>query len=175
MLLFNSKGRRFYCVIFIALLLVNVFIVTSILRVHASSPVIVSVTPLDGSTNVPLKTYPTIVFNEPVNPGTVAGSVNGVPIVPMQATFDATSQILRIDLGEMEYQKTYTVVIAGTLEDQSGNQMGSDYSFHFTTATGVSKRPTSTINVPDNPQPGTLTPSQEKQQATLGRETLTIR
>jgi hypothetical protein len=95
-----------------------------------------------------------IVFSDPVNPTTLSGSVNGMPIVPVQATFDGLYQTLKIDLGEREYEKTYTVVISGNLEDSVGNKMGSDYTFSFTTAARVSKRPTSTINVPANVEPG---------------------
>jgi hypothetical protein len=134
--------------------MVSSFLSALIVQVKATPLAVISTTPANNSTNVPLKTFPMIVFSDPVNPTTLSGSVNGMPIVPVQATFDGLYQTLKIDLGEREYEKTYTVVISGNLEDSVGNKMGSDYTFSFTTAARVSKRPTSTINVPANVEPG---------------------
>jgi hypothetical protein len=125
-----------------------------VLAEDATPPTVVSTTPANNSIDVPLKSYPKIMFSEPVNPNTLAGSVNAKPIVSIQAVFDTSYQTLTIDLGEMGYQKTYTIIISGTLQDTSSNQMGSDYSFSFSTAAQPSKRPTTTINVPSNLEPG---------------------
>jgi hypothetical protein len=129
----------------------GMLILGSLIAVHAEDmtpPSIISVTPADNSVNVPLKTHPTITFSEPVETSTLGGSINGMPIHDIQTVFDTSNQTVTLDLGEMEYATTYTVTINGSLEDTSGNQMGSNYTFSFSTVTGASKRPTSTIILP---------------------------
>ena len=77
----------------------------------AGSLQIVSVTPINNTINVLLNTRPTVIFNQQVDKSSLAGSINGVPIVSTQAVFSNNDQTLTLDLGAMEYQKTYSITI----------------------------------------------------------------
>ncbi len=106
-------------------------------------------TPANGATGVALGTRATVTFSEAIDPATFSGTVNGAAIVPTQAVFGDGNTAVTIDFGEMAYSTLYQVVIDGTVQNVAHEPIGSSVSFSFTTlANATSKRPSSTIVVP---------------------------
>ena len=147
-ILSKSRLSLLLCIVMIVCIMVNLVAPLIVLAADSGPLSIVSVTPANQSINVPLNSDPTIVFNRAVNTSTLTGSVNGNPIIPLQAVFDSSNITLTIDLGDMSYQTPYTIVIKASTSDTNGISMAGDYSFSFTTAAGISKVPTSTLIVP---------------------------
>jgi|GEM_PF-1218137 len=110
-------------------------------------PTVSTATPANGATGVSVATMITVVFSEPIDPATVIGggitlstTVGGV-LVTGELTVDPADwtrvylypdRLLDVNLG-------YTITIAGTVTDLSGNPLGANVTRTFTTAlTGVS-------------------------------------
>ncbi len=91
-----------------------------------------------------------VVFNTAINPATFSGSINGASIVSTQFFASPDNLSVTIDPGELEYGKTYSVVVNGTVATLDGTAvLGTEYAFNFTVATNTnSKRPTTTVNIP---------------------------
>ena len=109
---------------------------------------VVSATP--SGTNAPISSIIEIEFNQPILPATFAGSINGQPMVPTQIVVKPGETQVSVDPGELEYGKTYTVLIAGTVSAASGGAtLGSDYSFDFTVIANPNpKAPTTNVVIP---------------------------
>lgn len=99
-------------------------------------PTIVSNTPPDGATDVSVNTVLTVVFSEPINAstlnntsffvtdggGTVAGTIT---LTDLTATFTPTAVLAQ--------NTTFTATISETVRDLAGNNLGSAFSWNFTT------------------------------------------
>ena len=102
--------------------------------VETIPPVVDSATPT--GTDVPVDTNLTVTFSEFVNQATFSAQLNGSNVPPEWISFSELSghSVVTIDpTSNFDYDTIYTVVIAGTVEDLSGNPMGTDYQWNFST------------------------------------------
>jgi hypothetical protein len=90
-------------------------------------PRVVSTSPANGATGVPVNTLVTATFSEPVNPATIVFSLDGVSgslsYAATTATFDPSANL--------SYSTTYTASIQTS--DLAGNPMAEAYTWSFTT------------------------------------------
>jgi len=100
-------------------------------------PFIVSVSPQDGSLDVPTNTVITVTFSEPIDPSSFASAftlvevVNGDPIYgPM--TYSGTTVTLS-PLGGLSSQSSYEATVTTGVTDLEGNNMQADYIWSFST------------------------------------------
>src|SRR5262249_41170022 len=113
---------------------------------QAAGLAVVSATP--NGPNAPISAQIRITFNQPINPATFSGSINGAPLVPTEIVVNPGNTVVDVDPGVLEYARTYTVTVNPTL--------GAPFPSPFAVATGPpSKRPPSTVTLPGGPlQPG---------------------
>ena len=103
-------------------------------------PTIVSRTPASGATGVPVGTTVVAQFSEVVNAATVTTSTfriraAGAPS-DVAATVVPSGNIATLTPSSaLSIGVTYTVTVSGTVADLSGNPLGSDVVWTFTTAT----------------------------------------
>ena len=115
----------------------------------STTPAVTATSPTLNATNVPINTAVTATFNEAMNQttitgppsvnftltgpsGSVAGSVTYTDTSSHTATFTPTSPLAN--------STTYTATIVGGtggVKDTSGNAMGTNYTWSFTTATAA--------------------------------------
>jgi hypothetical protein len=101
-------------------------------------PFIVSVSPQDGSLDVPTNTVITVTFSEPIDPSSFASAftlvevVNGDPIYgPM--TYSGTTVTFSPPNG-LSSESSYEATVTTGVTDLAGNTMQADYIWSFTTA-----------------------------------------
>jgi hypothetical protein len=94
-------------------------------------------TPSPGATGVAFGTDVTVTFDEPVNPATVTTSTFKLqgPGGDVPATVNSAGATATLDPdAALAPSTTYQVTVSGTVEDTSGNGLGADDSWSFTTA-----------------------------------------
>jgi hypothetical protein len=102
-------------------------------------PTIVNRSPAPNSTGVALNSNVTVQFNEPMDASTINTSTfrlraAGAPLdEPATVSYSAATATLN-PTADLAPNTTYTVTISGTVGDASGNQLGSDDTWSFTTA-----------------------------------------
>jgi len=130
------------------LLAYNWFFVTGS-SIDTSIPSIEEVTPLNSATGVNLNASITAVFTKTMDSstinsltfvvsssaGNIAGSMNYENI---NYSFGNATRVTFTPSSVLDYNKTYTVTIASSVKDSVGNQMGSSYSWSFTTTATAS-------------------------------------
>ena len=101
----------------------------------APFPDVLSVTPADGSTSVSPDKEVVIRFNTNVSRTQVAEGVSVTPVLTTTYVYSYYSAYNNeLTLGwYKEPQTVYTVTIAGSIEDDFGNTLGTDRAFSFTT------------------------------------------
>jgi hypothetical protein len=108
-------------------------------------PRVVSITPTNAATGVPLVTAINIIFSKPLNPGTLLG--NGAQLLGASNQIIVTSLSLNLanttasllPAATLDAATTYTVVLATNILDASGRPLEGDLQFTFTTV-GLSAR-----------------------------------
>jgi hypothetical protein len=104
-----------------------------------TAPVITSISPADGDVNVPVATDVTATFNEPLNPATLSGGAFTLErtaggSVAASVTYDpVTYTATCTPAAALEPGTSYTATITTTVTDASGNPLGADYVWSFTT------------------------------------------
>jgi uncharacterized repeat protein (TIGR02543 family) len=79
-----------------------------------------------------------VLFNQSIDLTTFTGSIDGVPIDPLQITSNGNSTVLTINPGTLEYEHTYPVVIDETVATPDGlSTLVSPYTFSFTVGAAV--------------------------------------
>lgn len=100
-------------------------------------PVVLSTTPEDGATLVPLSSHVTVTFNEEMNPETINQSsftLSGPEKVPGDITYDTKTNTLKfIPKKALDYTTTYTGRVTTSVKDVLGNALQTDYVWSFTT------------------------------------------
>ncbi len=125
-----------------------------------SPPVVMSVTPLDGSTSVPPTTTASAIFDEPVQPAMTSFTLTGPGNTPVPGTtsYDAALQTATFTPSSpLATGTTYSASVAGET-DLAGNVQANATQWTFTTATAPNPPglcPCSIWN--DGTQPGILT------------------
>jgi hypothetical protein len=117
---------------------------------RAAGLTVVSATP--SGTNVSISSDINVSFNQPIKPATFTGTINSIAMVPTQIVVDSSRTSVTIDPGELVYGQTYAVRVDGTVQDDSGGQLGSAYAFSFTIESNPQpKRPRTTVVLPPGP------------------------
>ena len=102
-------------------------------------PTIVGRTPAPNASDIDVNSDVTVQFSEPMNGSTISNSTfrlraNGASSdVPAVVTYSGATAILN-PTSPLQANKTYQVTVAGTVIDVSGNPLGSDSTWIFTTA-----------------------------------------
>jgi hypothetical protein len=100
-------------------------------------PVVLSTTPEDGATLVPLSSQVTVTFNEEMNPETITQTsftLTGPEKVPGEITYDTeTNTLTFVPQNELKYATTYTGRVTTSVKDRLGNALQTDYVWSFTT------------------------------------------
>ena len=102
-----------------------------------SAPLVAALTPQPSSTRAPLDQPITIVFSEPIRPGTIDATnvVLSGPNGPVTATRDVVendTKVVVTPLADLTPETRYTVRV-GDIVDRSGKVMAGDYTAAFTT------------------------------------------
>lgn len=118
-----------------------------------TAPTVTGRTPSINATKVPLSTNVTVTFNK----GMTSASINGTNFTltksdntTVSANVTYSNKVATLDpKSDLSVNSTYTAKIAGNVTDSSGNQLGNDYSWNFTTIV-ENVSPTVTSKTPDN-------------------------
>jgi len=100
------------------------------------SPDIVSVTPTNGATNVPVSTDIVVTFSKSMNQITVEDNFTiSYPLLGIDYEWsnDNTTLTANPMVSNLQYETTYTVRIDWNATDEDGNVMTANYSWSFTT------------------------------------------
>ena len=121
---------------------VDVIFVTSV-GPDTTPPVVNSVTPANTAGNVSTSANISAVFNEPLDATTVSGATfelrdSTTALVPATVTYNNATRTATLDpTAALAYSTAYTAkLISGTsgIKDVAGNELASDYTWSFTTA-----------------------------------------
>ncbi|MDL1916885.1 DUF4082 domain-containing protein, partial [Anaerolineae bacterium CFX4] len=102
-------------------------------------PSIISRSPVQSATSVPVGTSVVIGFDELLDPATVTGAftlrAQGAPSdVPATVTYNSVLATVTIDPdADLAFATTYTVTVAATVADLAGNPLGTPNTWTFTT------------------------------------------
>lgn len=109
---------------------------------------VLSTTPEDGATKVPLEKVITVTFNEEMNPKTITQtsfSLLGDNKVSGTVTYNTENNTLTfVPASQLLQATTYTGRVTTSVKDLLGNALQSDYVWTFSTGTTVSPVVTST-------------------------------
>ncbi len=102
-----------------------------------ASPSVEHVAPADGAIDVYTTESVTIVFSEPMNPATLAAGLvvtDGVSAVPGTIVLELNNSVAKFTpLARLDESTEYTVTIAASVQDASGNLLGTGHESTFTT------------------------------------------
>jgi hypothetical protein len=120
-------------------------------------PSIVSSSPADGTTNVPLTAPIRVRFTEPMNRLSVESVLFIVPAPPIPLTFQWHDKELKIITPDsLQPMRTYTITVGSGAQDIHGNRMTTSYTSAFSTGPRIDKGSiTGYVNIPDRPAVGT--------------------
>lgn len=98
--------------------------------IETTAPRVVATSPGDGEAGTSTTTQVTVTFSEPVDPGTVAILVDGLP----RGELTVVDSVATLTLGHRLFQKVpYVVAVPAGVADLAGNSMPSDFIWSFTT------------------------------------------
>lgn len=110
-------------------------------------PRVVSVSPPDGATGVPINTSIIIEFSETMDEGATEGSITIVPSIDGTFSWSSQSSVLTFTPdGNLASDETYNVKIGTGAKDLAGNELESPYLFLFKTGSGIDNTPPSDVN-----------------------------
>ncbi|MBJ6119598.1 DUF3494 domain-containing protein [Pontibacter sp. BT310] len=119
-------------------------------------PVVLSTTPEDGATLVPLSSHVTVTFNEEMNPETInqtSFTLTGPEKVSGEISYDTkTNTLTFVPEKNLKFATTYTGRVATSVKDVLGNALQTDYVWTFTTV--PPSIPRIIITDPDNQATG---------------------
>lgn len=108
----------------------------------ATPPQVSSVSPANGSTNVPVNTVVTAVFNEPMNPATINGTTvqlfnSSNATVAATVSYNAAAKTVTLTpSAPLSNISQYSARVKGGssgVKDVAGNALAADYNWSFTT------------------------------------------
>lgn len=90
--------------------------------------------PADGATNVPVNTVVKVVFNQPVDPATLATNIKVDPRSSYSTSYNPQTKTLSITfIGGMEPDEKYTINIKKNLKNLCGDRQKTDVKIIFKT------------------------------------------
>lgn len=123
-----------------------------------TAPVITSVNPVNGSSNISTLTNATATFNEAMNASTINGGTAEIRdpsnnLIAASVTYDAGTRTVTITpVSILASGTTFTARIVGGssgVKDIAGNALASNYTWTFTTAVGDVTAPLVTSRTPE--------------------------
>ena len=109
------------------------------------APTITSRTPAAGATGVSIGSNVTVTFSEPMDPATITSATftlqpqAGGPDVPAAVSYDDVTRTATLDpLGRPRPDTSYVATVASSVADASGNPLGTEATWTFTTAVDLS-------------------------------------
>jgi hypothetical protein len=135
------------------------------------APDVVSVSPVNQTTGVPLNTTIEAVFSREMDPTTLTTSTftlqQGTKTIPGSVTCSGTRVVL-VPANALSYQSVYTAVITPGVKDLQGKSIAEDYKWSFTTVTAPISGGSSGGSVINSPTPTTSpTPSPTIKEITM--------
>lgn len=102
-------------------------------------PTIVSASPANGATAVPLDAVMEITFSEPIDPNTIGSSFMWVTPAPGAAVLSVSELVephvvrMRAPDFPLDYGQNWTMTVGENVADLAGNRLGAEQAFTFTT------------------------------------------
>ena len=105
--------------------------------VDTTPPTVTGQSPTPGATNVPVGTVVTATFSKPMNPATIKGSTmqlqdSSSNVIPAAVTYANNTATLTPN-APLAATTQYQVTVAGAVADLSGNLLGTNVNWTFTT------------------------------------------
>ena len=119
-------------------------------EVDTSPPHVVSTNPADNSKGKDAFSPVIITFSHPINKSSVSRSIFITPPVDYTIAWNSDKVVAIYPRGHWEYETTYTISISGDVERDSGQKMGSPYSFSFEVASADTEPPEVVSMYPDD-------------------------
>lgn len=121
---------------------------------------VTSTSPGNRATGVSLTPTVQVIFNDPLDPGTIGPSTfslsNGTATLPVTLLYDSAKYIVSVTPNfTLNPGTTYTLTVGAGLKNAAENQLGTAYGFSFTTTSPISV--TGTITPAPGLDPRTLT------------------
>jgi hypothetical protein len=110
--------------------------------VDTTTPQILAIGPPNGASNTPVGEIVYVVFSEEMNPATIDTSTIKVAGVSGTVGLSDSRVAYFVPSGALAFSTTYNVTVKSTVADLSGNLLGSDRTWSFSTTTDVSTVPT---------------------------------
>lgn len=106
-------------------------------------PTVGYTTPTNQSTGIPINRAVTVTFSEPMDAATITAQAFTVSGIQGTVVYDTASKTATFTHQGLQPNTQYTVTIKGSMADLSGNAIGVDHSFNFTTSASTDVVPPS--------------------------------
>ena len=113
----------------------------AVVMTDVTPPAVASVTPATGATGVPVTSFVTIMFSEPMDPATLNDAnlrlkIGGTGVPAQAVVYESDPRTAYLYPKQMlKLSTAYAVAVSGSgVKDVAGNPMGTDYTAPFTTA-----------------------------------------
>jgi methionine-rich copper-binding protein CopC len=103
-------------------------------------PYVVSTSPKDADTNVPVNTKIDVTWNESMNQGSAESAFSSNPSITCGWTWSGVKQTCTPS-ANLQGNTQYKITISTTAKDSSGTSMKNPYYFNFTTEQGTGPNP----------------------------------
>src|SRR5690242_13976730 len=108
--------------------------------VNPTGPSVLTMNPAQGATDVPLANAISVVFSDPVDSATIASPASNFVVfspatgaVSGNVTYDPDTKTATFTPTKvLAYNTQYTATVSGGVKDKSGNPMGSNFTWNFT-------------------------------------------
>ncbi|MCG3116924.1 MAG: Ig-like domain-containing protein [Candidatus Manganitrophus sp. SA1] len=101
-------------------------------------PEIVSATPREGATNIPIDAPVRVVFSEPIRPETLRTDTFFIRGIPGEIRYDEATRTATLQpLAPLALQSRYEVTVTNQITDRTGNPLPATQSWSFTTASVI--------------------------------------
>jgi Big-like domain-containing protein/putative Ig domain-containing protein len=115
------------------------------------APQVIAVTPSNLATNVSLQPTIQVTFDARMDPSSLSTGfslLQGTTSIPVTVGYDPSNSLVTLSpQGILATASTYTLTVASTVQDQSGNPMSAPFSASFTT-TGGAAVPSAIVPLP---------------------------
>lgn len=153
-------------------------------------PTVISVNPANGSAGIVTSVTPSVTFSESMDPTTINASTvtlrnsATLALVPATVSYDAGANAATLNpTSSLSFNTGYTLTVGTGAKDLAGNQLASEFTSTFTTATAPDFTPPTVLStVPANGAtnvavltPVTVTFSEAMNPATINTSTIVLK
>jgi len=118
--------------------------------VDTSPPSVVSTDPADNSKDNDAFTPVTITFSFNMNKSSVYGAISISPAADYELRWNSDNVLAISPRDHWEYDKVYTITVSGSIRRESGQEMGSPYTFSFEISSADNEPPEVISSEPHN-------------------------